>query len=348
MQKSGTRILLSIVGLLVFWSALATAGERTLHIYTWSDYFDADVLYGFESEFDCRVQVDYFDSNEAMYAKLKAGGGGYDVITPSSYMSSLMDQQGMVEELDHSLLTNLDNIDKTFLAFTEDPEMRYSVPYTRTVTGVGYDSKRVDEADLGSWAIFANSKYANRMTMLNDIREALGAALKYLGHSINTTNQAEVEAAGDVLTEWKANLAKFDVDEAKIGLGAGEFRVVQGYNGDVALVMEENPDISFYVPVEGSSLSSDDFIVVKGSSNVELAHAFINYMMDPEVALANMEGIHYYMPNPQALEGLPEEMKENPAFFVSDEVIAKCEVIRDLGEHNAMYARVWDRVKAAE
>lgn len=348
MQRAKTRILLQIMGLFMCLTAVAMAGEQTLHVYTWSDYFDPDVLYEFESRFKCRVQVDYFDSNEAMYAKIKAGGGGYDVITPSSYMSSLMNAQGMLSSLDHGKLPNLDNIDKAFLAFTEDEPMKYSVPYTRTVTGVGYDTRKVDEADLGSWAIFGNEKFAKRMTMLNDIREGLGAALKYLGYSLNSTDPAEVEAAGKQLAAWKKNLAKFDVDEAKIGLGAGEFMVVQGYNGDIALVMEESPDISFYVPKEGSSLAADDFVIPVGAGNPDLAHAFLNYMMDPEVALANMEGIHYYMPNPEALEQLPDEMKNNPAFFVADEVIANCEVIRDLGEFNAVYARAWDKVKASE
>ncbi len=348
MQRAKACILLKIMGLFMCCTALAMAGEQTLHIYTWSDYFDPDVLYEFESRFKCRVQVDYFDSNEAMYAKIKAGGGGYDVITPSSYMSALMRAQDMLSFLDHDKLPNLENIDKAFLAFTGDEAMRYSVPYTRTVTGVGYDTRKAEAADLGSWSIFGNARFANRMTMLNDIREGLGAALKYLGYSLNSVDAAEVEMAGEQLVLWKRNLAKFDVDEAKIGLGAGEFIVVQGYNGDIALVMEENPHIGFYVPKEGSSLAADDFVVPVGAGNPDLAHAFINYMMDPEVALANMEGIHYYMPNPEALERLPVELKENPAFFVDDAVVAKCEVIRDLGEFNAVYARTWDKVKASE
>ncbi len=335
---------------MLLWSPAAPAGEGrpTLHLYTWSDYFDPDVIYEFENQFNCRVQVDYYDSNEAMYAKLKAGGGGYDLITPSSYMSAVMRKQNMVQNLDHALIPNLKHMDGKFLEFTEDKAMAYSVPYTRTVTGIGYDTKRVKEADLGSWNIFGNSAYAKRMTMLNDMREALGAALKHLGHSLNTVNQGEIEAAGDLLAKWKKNLAKFDVDEAKIGLGAGEFLAVQAYNGDVALIMEENADIGFYIPKEGSSLASDDFVIPAEAGNPRLAHQFINYMLHPETAHLNMLGIRYYMPNPEAVDMLPLEMKANPAFNVPEDIMAKCEVVRDLGEKNALYARVWDKVKASE
>ncbi len=346
------KLVSACAAILVFWAVLtaaAGAGEaRTIHVYTWSDYFDAEALRDFEEANDCLVEVDYFDSNESMYAKLKAGGGGYDIITPSSYMSAVMRKQDMLLTLDHALLPNLGNMDRDFTRHTEDPGMAYSVPYTRTVTGIGYDAARVDEADLGSWDIFGKEAYARRMTMLNDMREAIGAALKYCGYSINSTDEAELAEAGGTLMRWKRNLAKFDVDEAKIGLAAGEFLAIQGYNGDVALIMEESPDVGFYIPKEGSSLASDDFVIAADSEHAELAHAFINYMLDPEVARTNMESIRYYMPNPEAVKLLDPALRDNPAFNVSREVMDKCEVIRDLGPDNAKYAKVWDAVKADE
>ncbi|MDR1744389.1 MAG: spermidine/putrescine ABC transporter substrate-binding protein [Planctomycetota bacterium] len=328
----------------------AEAGEeaRRVYIYTWSDYFDSGVLREFEEANNCLLEVDYFDSNESMYAKLKAGGGGYDIITPSSYMSAVMRKQDMLMTLDHALLPNLGNMDRNFTRHTEDPGMAYSVPYTRTVTGIGYNAGRVKKEDLGSWDIFGKNAYAKRMTMLNDMREAIGAALKYLGHSINSTDEGELAEAGKVLMRWKRNLAKFDVDEAKIGLAGGEFLAVQGYNGDVALIMEESPDVGFYIPKEGSSLASDDFVIAADSPHADLAHAFINYMLEPGVARTNMESIRYYMPNPEAVKLLDPELRDNPAFNVGRDVMDKCEVIRDLGPDNAKYARVWDAVKADE
>ena len=330
--------------------ATARAGEkpRTVHVYTWSDYFDSEVLRDFEKANNCQLSVDYFDSNESMYAKLKAGGGGYDLITPSSYMSAVMRRQDMLKQLDHGLLPNLRYMDRNFTRHTEDPEMEYGVPYTRTVTGIGYNSRRVKQEDLGSWDIFGSSAYARRMTMLNDMRETIGAALKYLGYSLNTTNEKELAEAGEQLAQWKRNLAKFDVDEAKIGLAGGEFLVIQGYNGDVALIMEETPEVDFYIPKEGSSLASDDFVITADSPNADLAHAFINYMLEPEVARANMESIRYYMPNPEAVKLLDPELRDNHAFNVDEEIVDKCEVIRDLGEDNEKYIRIWDKVKADE
>lgn len=339
--------LVVLAGLLGMGPAVA-AGEKVLHVYTWSDYFDSEVLYLFEKEHGCRVLIDYFDSNESMYAKLKAGGGGYDVITPSSYMSGIMEEQGMLSSLRHDLIPNLDHIDKKFTSYTEDPEMRFSIPYTRTVTGIGYNKRRVSEDALGSWDIFANNAYSKRMTMLNDMRETIGAGLKYLGYSLNTIEQSEIDEATNVIIGWKRNLAKFDVDEAKIGLGAGEFLAVQAYNGDVALIMDETPDIGFYIPREGSSLASDDFVVAADTPQSELAHAFINHMLNPEIAALNMESIRYYMPNSDAVEMLDVDLKDNPAFNVQEEMLSKCEVIRDLGEHNAKYVAAWDKIKAAD
>ncbi len=328
--------------------APASAGERVVHIYTWSDYLDSDVIYQFEKKFHCRLSIDYVDSNESMYAKLKAGGGGYDLITPSSYMSAIMRKQNMIADLDHAQLPNLPNIDPGFLQHTEDPKMIYSVPYTRTVTGIGYNKSRVKKEDLGSWDIFGKSTFSKRMTMLNDMRETIGAALKFLGYSLNTTDDKQLAAAGEVLLRWKKNLAKFDVDEAKIGLASGEFLVIHAYNGDIALTMEENPDIDFYIPKEGSSLASDDLVIAADSPNLDLAHSFINFMLDPEIARENMESIRFYMPNPQAVEQLDPELRDNHAFILPKGIMDKCEVIRDLGDDNMKYVKVWDKVKAAE
>jgi spermidine/putrescine transport system substrate-binding protein len=330
-------------------AVFAGAGEKgELHIYTWSDYFDQGVIEKFEEQYSCRIAIDYFDSNEAMYAKLKVGGGVYDIITPSSYMSAIMWRQGLVMDLDTRFIPNIENIDKNFLSLTEDPKMIYSVPYTRTVTGVGYNSVAVPKTALGSWGIFANRDFASRMTMLNDMRETIGAGLKFLGYSLNSVNPAEIVAASETVIGWKRNLAKFDVDDAKIGLGSGEFLITHAYNGDVALIMEENPDVGFFVPKEGTSIASDDFVILANSPSIRLAHSFINYMLDSDVALANMEGIRYFMPNPKAVERLDPDLRDNPAFKVDDQVIAKCEVIRDLEQHNALYIQAWDRIKAAE
>lgn len=326
----------------------APKGPQILHLYTWSDYVDPDVIADFEKQNDCQVVIDYFDSNEAMYAKLKAGAAGYDLITPSSYMVAIMRNQGMITKLNQDQIPNHKYVDPAFLAVTEDPKMVYSVPYARTVSGVGYSKSKLGEEVEPSWAVFGRTDLAKRMTLLNDMREAIGAALKYLGYSLNTLDDAELAEAQELLIKWKKNLAKFDVDEAKRGLGTGEFYAVHAYNGDVALVMMENDDISFFVPQEGSSLASDDFVIPVGSGNPALAHKFINYILEPQVAKRNMEGTRYYMPNPDALKMVSRDLTENPAFSVPQEVFVRCEIIRDLGADNQKYISVWDKVKGTE
>lgn len=336
---------------IVFSSVVACQGfsgeKAVLHVYTWSDYFDPDVIADFEDSNNCRVAIDYFDSNEAMYAKLKAGAGGYDVITPSSYMSAVMDKQGLIQNFDHAKLPNMQHLDMSLAPLTEDPDFAYSIPYTRTVTGIGYNKARLGELPH-TWNVFSDQNILKRATMLNDMRESIGAALKCLGYSINSTTDTELAEAGKLLTEWKKNLAKFEVDEAKIGLGSGEFFLIHVYNGDAALIMQENDGIDFFVPEEGASMTTDDFVILAESKQPDLAHAFVNYFLDPEVAALNMEGIRYYMPNPEAVEQLPDDLKDSPAFNINAELLRKCEVIRDLGANNAKYSRIWDMVKASD
>ncbi len=323
------------------------AQDKVLHIYNWSEYLNPDLITAFEEQYDCRVKQDYFDSNEALYAKLKAGAGGYDLIFPSSYMVSIMAEQGMLQELNHDLIPNLKHIDRSFLKLTEDRDMKYSVQYMVGSTGIGYIDGRV-EMDEPSWAIFANEEYAGRMTLLNDMREVIGAALKYLGYSLNTTDEAQLDEAAEVAIAWKKNIAKYESEQYKNGLVSLEFLVSQGYSGDVMQGMEENEDIAYVIPKEGTSLYSDDMAIPVGAENAELAHAFINFLHEPENAASNTDFVWYLCPNTASYEFLSEEVKEDPAVFLDPEVVAKSEVIRDLGEENAKYVKVWDRIKAAQ
>ena len=322
----------------------AGAGEKViLHVYAWSGFFAPDVLAEFEDRHDCIVALDAFDSNEAMLASLDASDTAFDIITPSSYMAKEMDRRGLLSPIDKTRIPNLANIDAGFLALTGDPGMRYSVLYTRTVTGVGYNRRLLGDVEE-SWAIFRRDDLRGRLTMLDDMRETMGAALKYLGYSINTKDQRQLEEAGTLLLEWRDNLAAFEVDEANLGLGAGDYLAVHGYNGDLAVLMEENRDIGFFVPREGSVVSTDAFVIPERAANRELAHTFINHILEPRVAAANMREILYFMPVPEAVALLDAELRANPAFAVSEETLAKSEVIMDLGADTARYEEVWARI----
>jgi len=229
---------------------------------------------------------------------------------------------------------------------TADREMRYSVPYMLTTTGIGYLKSRVAGFEP-SWSVFDRAALKGRMTMLNDMRETIGAALKSLGYSLNTRSEAELAQARDVVIRWKRNLAKFENEQYKTGLGSGEFFVAHGYSGDVFQAQAENEDIGFAVPREGTSLSSDDLVIPKGAKEAALAHAFINFLHDPKVAAENSNFIAYLCPNKPSYPFLDRELRENPAVFLPPALRAKCEVIEDLGADNAKYTRTWDEIKAA-
>jgi spermidine/putrescine transport system substrate-binding protein len=331
--------------------ALLPAGcSRTvpqLNVYTWADYFKPELIQRFEKENGCRVVIDTFDSNEAMYAKLRAGGGGYDLITPSSYMVHIMQRQGLLQPLRPDLLPNTAHIDPEYLKIALDPKMEHSVPYMLSVTGLAYLKSKVPDFQP-TWAMLDRKDLAGRMTMLDDMRETLGAALKFLGYSINSRNEAELAAARDVVIRWKKNLAKFESEQYKTGLASGEFLLVHGYSGDILQVQAENGDIAFAVPREGTSIACDDLVIPKDAADWELAHAFINFLCDPKVAAENTEFISYLAPNKDCYPLLPAELRANPAVFVPAEIRAKSEVIDDLGADNAKYTKVWDQVKAAE
>ncbi|MDD3275729.1 MAG: spermidine/putrescine ABC transporter substrate-binding protein [Kiritimatiellales bacterium] len=318
-----------------------------LNIYNWADYMNPDVLKKFEKQYSCRVVLDTFDSNEAMYAKLKAGAQGYDLIFPTSYMVGIMKEQGMLQPLKHDLIPNLGNVDRKYLALTEDPQMEYSVPYMISITGIGYNKTRLGELEP-TWNLFAKPEVAKRCTLLNDMRESIGAALKSLGYSLNSTNDDELAVAQQVLVGWKKNIAKFEVEEALRGLASAEFLLVHAYNGDILQAMDENEDLDFLVPADGTSIASDDMVIPANSDQVELAHAFINFIHDPANSAENMEYVYYLSPNVEGQKLVSQEFRDNPAIFIDPAVIAKSEVIRDLGADNDKYTRVWDAVKAAE
>lgn len=324
-------------------------GSKTsvLNVYTWADYIKPELLTRFEKENNCRVVIDTFDSNEAMYAKLKAGASGYDIIMPSSYMVKTMHRQGMLQNIDRNKIPNLAHIDPEYLKIAIDKKMEHSVPYMLTNTGLAYLGSKLNDVEP-SWAMLDREDIKGRATMLNDMRETLGAALKYLGYSINSTSEQELAEARDIVIRWKKNLAKFENEQYKTGLASGEFFLVHGYNGDILQVMEDNEDIVFVIPQEGTSISCDDFVIPAAAKQVDLAHAFINFFHDPAVAAENTDFVWYLCPNSAAYELMSDEIKEDPSIFIDPEIKAKSEVIDDIGDALALYTRMWDQVKAAE
>lgn len=332
--------------LLLFLLLAASACAQTLHLYTWADYISPDVVRKFEKQHACKVVIDTFDSNESMFAKFKAGATGYDLVVPTAYMIQVMQAQGMLAGLDHTKLPNLKNIDPAVLAKVMDKTMAHSVPYTFAFAAIAVRKDKIKDGEA-SWAMFDRPALAGRVTLLDDMRESIGAALKSLGHSLNTRDDAQLAAARDVLIRWKKNIARFDNEGYKAGIDSAEFQLVHGYSGDLFQVQLENPKIDILIPREGVTIGCDELVIPKTAKQPDLAHAFINFLLDPDIAAENMEWMGYYCPNQPALKKVSPEFLQNPAITIPAELMAKCEVIEDLGPDLAKYSKVWDQVKAA-
>lgn len=329
---------------LVLSACSAARGEdRLLTVYTWENYFSPRAVALFEIENNCAVEFYYYDSNDTMVQQL-GEGGGYDVITPSGMDSVFLREKDLLLPLDHGLLPNLKNIESGTPSSVHDREMRYSVPYTVTVTGIAYNKKMLPGGAPTSWALFGDPALRNRVTMLNDMREPLGAALRHLGHSVNSTDAAELDAAADQLIAWKKNIDKFSTDTAREGLRRGTYAAIQTYNGEFTLAAQFNGDLAFLVPEEGSMMNSDQLVIGADTESADLAHAFINFFLRPDVAAINMEDIYYVMPNTPALDIVKGRIRNSTAFFFPKEVLDRCEVVLNVGDGIDLYDRTWEKV----
>jgi len=320
--------------------------RQSLNVFTWADYLSDEAAASFEEKFDCRLVIDTFDSNEAMIAKLESGATGYDILVPSSYAVKQLESIDFLQPLDHTLIPNLANMDADYLSHALDPEMKISAPYMMAPTVLAYLKSRVPDPEP-TWNMFLREDIRGRATLLDDMREVLGAALLALGFSLNSTNPAEIDAAAGLVIRWKANIAKFENEQFKSGIASGEFFLVQGYAGELIAVQEENDDIELVIPHEGAAFSCDDLCIPKTAANAELAHAFINHLCDAEIAAGNMEWIGYRAPNTAAYERVSKEYLNNPILFPPSEIFDKCDPIGYLAESLPLWTVAWERVKSA-
>lgn len=338
--------LLTMVFSLVAFTGCQNSSGPELHIMIWSDYVKPELIERFQDEHQCRVVMDTFDSNESMYAKLKLGRAGYDVIFPSNYFVNIMAQQEMLQPLDVTQIPNAQNLDPHYLKRVDPSLLNYGIPYMVSSAGIVYRTDKVAHLEP-SWGIFGKPDYKGRMTMLNDVRETIGAALKFLGYSANTTNATEIDEAARLIINWKPNLAKFESEQYKAGIASAEYLIVNGYNGDALQVMKENPNVGFVYPQEGITFSMDFMVIPQNAPNRELAHAFINYLLEAEVAAENIEHSLFFSPNKAAYEKLPEELRNNKVLFLPDDVFENAELIDYLGEKGILYNKAWDKIKAS-
>ena len=328
--------------------SLCGCGQRkaTLHLYSWADYFSPEIIKQFEDEFACRVVYDTFDSNEALLAKLQAGATGYDVIVPSHYIIASLAKDNMLLELDKTRLSTFKHLDPDVVKMLPDPDCRHAIPYMMSYTGIGYNNSKF--ANPPDWNVFARSDLKGRMTLLDDMREVIGAALCALGLDANSTNDEDLARARTLVMTWRENIAKFENEQYKNGIASNEFYLVMGYSGDMMQVVEENDHVAFAIPEEGTLISCDMMAIPAQAKNVELAHRFINFLHQPAIAAANTEHVFFLCPNKDAYPLLSDDIRSNPAVFLKPEILAKSKVTIDQGEKEQKFNRLWEDIKAGK
>jgi spermidine/putrescine transport system substrate-binding protein len=322
-------------------------GERAINIYNWSDYFAEDTVSGFEEEAGVRATVDFYSSNEELLAKLQAGGTGYDWIVPSDYMVTIMRQSNVLQQLDRSQIPNFENIGEDFLGLPYDPENEFSVPYQWGTTGILYNPEVVGE-DVTSWDVLFNEEFRGRIGMLDDVRETFGAALYRLGYSPNTTDEAELDEATQMLRDQKPLVrGYFASPEARDLVVGGDLALTLIYSGDAFTGIAENENLAYAIPQEGATRWTDNMAIPQGAPHPDVAHEFINYILDAEVGAELSNYTYFGTPNEAALPMIDEEARNDPTIYPPPEQFERLAVLEDLGEATRDYERRFTEIKSA-
>lgn len=330
--------------------SLTNTSADEIYIYTWADYTDPELLETFRKQTGIKAIVDIFDSNEAMLAKIQAGGGGaYSIIYPSDSWVQRMVDLKLLQKLDHSRLKGLDNLFEKFQNPDYDPRNRYSLPFTWGTTGLIYNAEKLSSTPKDWDYLWQNqAELSRQVTLLNDPREVLGAGLRSLGYSYNSQQTAQLQAAYERLIELKPTLATFTTDGWRDLMLAGDLKMAMGYSFDALNVADENPNIKYLVPQSGTSFWTDTMVIPAGAPNVEGAYQWLNFMLQPEITVALCERLYFATPNKQAFAQLPQELQENPTLFPPESVLDKCEGIMPLSiEKEKEYARYWIKLKSS-
>lgn len=320
--------------------------SNVVNVYNWGEYIDESVLKDFEAATGIKVNYQMYDSNETMYSKIAGGGANYDVVIPSDYMVARLIEEDLLAPLNFDNIPNFADIDPALKNPAYDPENLYSVPYMWGLMGVIYNTKAVDEEDLGNWDLLWNEKYAGDILMIDNSRDAIGIALKRLGYSYNTTDESQVRQAVDLLVEQWPIVQAYVMDDIFQKLEGANAYVGTYYYGDYLTMYENNPDLGFYIPEEGTNIYVDAMCILKDAPNKENAEAFINYMCSTQAGLKNCEAIWYSSPLLSVREELDPEIADDPYAYPDADIMAKCESYAGLPQNILdLYDSEWIRLK---
>ena len=326
-------------------SGCGSSKKTTLYVYNWGQYISEgddgslDVIAAFEEAYpNIRVQYSTYDSNEIMYSKLANGGITVDVIIPSDYMIGRMVQEGMLEELNFDNIPNYQYIDDAFKNTSYDPENKYSVPYTWGTVGIIYNTKYVDKADVTGWELLWNEKYAGKILMFDNSRDAFGIAEYLLGYDVNTTDETELQDCAAKLAEQKPVVQQYVMDQIFDAMENEEAWIAPYYAGDYLTMVEENPDLAFYRPTaQGYNMFIDAMCIPTCCQEKEAAEAFINFLCSPEISSANMEFLGYSVPSTAAKELMDPEVANSDVAYPDADTLATGTSFNYLPEETSRY-----------
>jgi spermidine/putrescine-binding protein len=323
--------------------------DGDLLFYNWSDYMDPDLLDAFADEYGVSVVEDFYPSNEDMFARVTAGGAQYDVIVPSDYMVEIMIEEDLLLPLDHALILNIGNVDAQFATPPYDPGLDFSVPYQWGTTGLGVNVGLLGDVEP-SWALVFDPDVAGnlpgRVSLLDDPRETMGAALYYLGYDPNTTNEDELAEAAEVITASRDWIAAFDSDLFSDLLLAGEVVVSHGYSGNFLDSFGDDEDYAYLIPEEGATIWTDNLAILADAPHPCTAHTFIDFILDAENGAALTNWTYYASPNAAAAEFIEAEILEDEAIYPPDDVLDDLFFLEDTGDFEINFSDYFIRAKS--
>lgn len=308
-----------------------TTSKGSITVYNWGEYIDPSLLKQFEKETGIKVVYETFDSNEGMMGKIEQGGTAYDVTMPSEYMVEMMKEKDLLIPLDYSKLPNFKNLDPYFLDLAFDPKNKYSLPYFWGTVGIAYNSTLLEGQVFEEWDDLWNPSLKQDVILVDSAREIIGMGLNSMGYSLNSTDLSQLREATDKLKKLSPNIKAVIGDEVTPLMINNEAAIALTWSGQAADMMSENEDINYVVPEEGSNLWFDNIVIPRTVKNIDGAYAFINFMLDAEVAAQNTDYVGYSTPNLLALDLMDQEVTSDERFYPDEETRAHLEVYKNLG-----------------
>ncbi len=318
--------------------------QQTLYYFTWSDYADRGLLTEFENRMGVKIVVDTFSSNEELLAKVQSGASGYDVVVPSDFMAGVMGKLGLLAELDLTRIPNVLLLEEHLKGLPFDPHQQFAIPYLWGTVGIGYDSK-VFPQPPDSWEILWDPQYRGRISMLNDQREVFGMAMRSMGHSLNSRDPMVIEQVKEKLIRQKPLVKTYTSEHFDQLLVSGEVVLAHAWGGPIARATRERPSVKYVVPREGGTIWTDCLAVPKTSKNKALAMAFINYLLEVDVAVKTSTQLLFASANRLVKDRLDKDVRDNPAVYPPLDTVSRMEWMRDVGDAIRYYDRAWTELK---